>query len=67
MASDNKTIRLEVSPETLRLIQCALGQLSVEIEGSNEIIVSEEFDEIMRQNVQGLYVQMGEILTDALS
>ncbi len=66
MAS-NQTIHLELSPETLRIIQYSLGHLARDLENPQPIVISKDFDEKVKVNVEGLYVQMGEILADALS
>jgi hypothetical protein len=67
MASSNKTIHLEVSPETLRLIQYSLRHLARDLEKPQPIVISKKYDATVKKNVEGLYVQMGKILADALS
>lgn len=55
-------ISIQLEPEALELIQFALGRLSIDLETTDEVIISEETDKAMRENIQGLYLQIGSVL-----
>jgi hypothetical protein len=58
-----ETVNISLQPEALQLIQYALGHLAIDLEESEEILVSDTVDASMKENIQGLYVHIGEILS----
>ncbi|WP_440465485.1 hypothetical protein [Psychrobacter sp. ASPA161_6] len=57
------TVNITMQPEALHLVQFALGRLAEDLEEHEGTIVDDETDASMRENIQGLYLHIGSILT----
>ncbi len=56
-------VNISLQPEALQLIQFSLGQLAIQLEETDEVLVNAAVDASMKENIQGLYVHIGKILT----